>query len=144
MKKLYILVLIFIISLSTISCKKTYKLTENKEILSFGQKGKYGYIYNEEVYYEVPKNIVVGLVDNSLKGKFSVAVINYDIDGNITSVYNKKTYILKKDKTLTIKLYETVSEGINSVDEYVEYVSSKEVLYLYEGMDIYIDSSYFE
>jgi hypothetical protein len=59
-------------------------------------------------------------------------------------VYNKKTYILKKDKTLTIKLYETVSEGINSVDEYVEYVSSKEVLYLYEGMDIYIDSSYFE
>ena len=144
MKKIFILVFIFIISLSTISCKKTYKLTENKEILTYGQKGKYGYIYNEDIYYEVSKNIVVGLVNTSSKGKFSVAVINYDIDGNITSVYNKKTYVLKKDKTLTIKLYETVSEGINSVNEYVEYVSSKEVLYLYEGMDIYIDSSYFE
>ena len=120
MKKLFILVFIFIISLSTISCKKTYKLTENKEILTYGQKGKYGYIYNDEVYYEVSKNIVVGLVNTSSKGKFSVAVINYDIDGNITSVYNKKTYILKKDKTLTIKLYETVSEGINRVDEYVK------------------------
>ena len=144
MKKVSILVFIFIISLTTISCKKTYKLTENKEILTYGQKGKYGYIYNEEVYYDVSNNIVVGLVDTSSKGKFSVAVINYDIDGNVTSVYNKKTYIIKKDKTLTIKLYETISEGMNSADEYVKYVSSKEVLYLYEGMDIYIDSSYFE
>ena len=69
MKKLFILIFIFIISLSIISCKKTYELTENKEILTYGQKGKYGYIYNEEVYYEVPKNIVVGLVDTSLKGR---------------------------------------------------------------------------
>lgn len=144
MKRLVLLIVVCFISLSVCSCKKSYKLTENKELLVYNEKGKYGYIYDNKVYYEVPSNIVVGLEDISKNGKFSVAVINYDIDGNVTSVYTKKTYILKKDKTLTIKLYETISEGKNNFDEYVRYTSSKEVLYLYEGMNIYIDSSYFE
>ena len=101
MKKITILLTIFIFLFSLSSCKNKYEITDNAYLLEYGKLGKYGFSFDDEYYYLPPSNVVIGLADTSKKGKFSVGYAYYDIDGNVTSIVPRKTYILKKDQTIS-------------------------------------------
>lgn len=143
MKKLYILTTIFILLFSLSSCKNKYELTENAYLLEYGKLGKYGFIFDDEYYYLPPSNVVIGMADANKKGKFSIGYAYYDIDGNVTSIVPRKTYILKKDQTITRNFDYGETEGYDENNEYYRYVAWREIIILYEGNDIYIDNSMF-
>ena len=147
MKKVYILLTILFLSLSLTSCKNKYEISDNAYLLEYNELGTYGFSYvnrdgDKEYYYKVPLNIVVGAYDNSIKSKYTICYVYYDVNGSITNVVKRKTNILKKGQTHTLHLnYGEKEEYIDG--KYYRYVEWREVLYIYEGLNIYVDSSYF-
>ncbi len=148
MKKIYIYLMLIIAVISLTSCKKQYELTENAYLLEYNIKGNYGFSYvnsdgDKEYYYKTPLNIVVAAYDNSLRSKYTICYVYYNKDGDITNVVKRRTNILKKGKTHVLHLtYGEKEEFVDGV--YHRYVEWREVLYIYEGYNIYIDASYFE
>ncbi len=148
MKKIYILMVSILIVLSLTSCKNKYEISENADLLVYGEKGEYGFSYvnsngDQEFYYKVPLNIVVGAYDDSIRSKYTICYVYYNKEGYITNVVKRKTNILKKGQTHTLHL--SYGEKEEYVDgEYYRYVEWREVLYIYDGYNIYVDSSYFE
>lgn len=143
MKKIGFIVLIGVLLISITSCKHQYELTENAILIEYGKANANSFIYDGEYYYLPNNKVVVGLEDQTSKGKFSVCIAYYDRNGNVTNVVPKKTYILKKENTASIVLANGEKEGFDN-GEYYRYIEWKEVLMLYEGYNIYVDSSYFE
>lgn len=147
MKKIYILIVVLILSLSLSSCKNKYEITNNAELLEYNKLGKYGFTFvssdgDKEYFYKVPLNVVVGAYDNTIKSKYTICYVYYNKDGVITNVIKRRTNILKKGQTHTLHLsYGEKEEYIDG--EYYRYVEWREVLYIYEGHNIYVDSSYF-
>lgn len=147
MKRIYMLIILLVLSLTLTSCKNKYELSDNADLLVYGEKGKYGFSFvnsdgDNEYYYKVPLNVVVGAYDNSIKSKYTICYVYYDVNGNITNVIKRKTNILKKGQTHTLHLnYGEKEEYIDG--KYYRYVEWREVLYIYEGLNIYVDSSYF-
>lgn len=147
MKKVYILLIILFLSLSLTSCKNKYEISDNAYLLEYNELGTYGFSYvnsdgDKEYYYKVPLNVVVEAYDNSIKSKYTICYVYYDVNGNITNVVKRKTNILKKGQTHTLHLnYGEKEEYIDG--KYYRYVEWREVLYIYEGLNIYVDSSYF-
>lgn len=148
MKKIYIYLILFIAVFSLSSCKNKYEISEFADLLEYGKRGEYGFSYvnedgDKEYYYKVPLNIVVGAVDITKKSKYTICYVYYNRDGDVIGVVPRKTQILKKGKTNVLHLnYGEKEEYVNG--EYFRYVEWREVLYIYEGYNIYIDSSYFE
>ena len=148
MKKIYILIVVIVLSLSLSSCKNKYKITENAYLLEYNVKGTYGFSYvnsngDKEFYYKTPLNIVVGACDDSVRSKYTICYVYYNKEGNITNVIKRRTNILKKGQTHTLHLsYGEKEEYVDGV--YYRYIEWQEVLYVYEGHNIYIDCSYFE
>ena len=148
MKRINILLMIVFLAFSLTSCKNKYVISDNADLLVYGEKGKYGFSYvnsdgEKEYYYKVPLNIVVGAYDDSRKSKYTICYVYYDVNGNITNVVKRKTNILKKGQTHTLHLnYGEKEEYIDG--KYFRYVEWREVLYIYEGHNIYVDSSCFE
>lgn len=148
MKKIYILMVSVLIVLSLTSCKNKYEISENADLLVYGEKGGYGFSYvnsngDQEVYYKVPLNIVVGAYDDSARSKYTICYVYYNRDGSIKNVVQRKTQILRKGKTNVLHLTYGETEGYDETGEYYRYIEWREVLYIYEGYNIYIDSSYF-
>lgn len=147
MKKIYLVLVLCVVMFSLTSCKNKYEISENADLLEYNKLGEYGFSYvnsngDKEYYYKVPLNIVVGAYDNSIKSKYTICYVYYDVNGNITNVVKRKTNILKKGKTHTLHLnYGEKEEYIDG--KYYRYVEWREVLYIYEGLNIYVDSSYF-
>lgn len=147
MKKIYVILMMLFLVFSLTSCKNKYEISNNAELLVYGEKGKYGFSYvnsdgETEYYYRVPLNVVIGAYDNSIKSKYTICYVYYDVNGNITNVIKRKTNILKKGQTHTLHLnYGEKEEYIDG--KYYRYVEWREVLYIYEGLNIYVDSSYF-
>ena len=147
MKKIYVILMMLFLVFSLTSCKNKYEISNNAELLVYGEKGKYGFSYvnsdgETEYYYRVPLNVVIGAYDNSIKSKYTICYVYYDANGNITNVIKRKTNILKKGQTHTLHLnYGEKEEYIDG--KYYRYVEWREVLYIYEGLNIYVDSSYF-
>ena len=148
MRKIYIFIVLFVVLFSLSSCKNKYEISENADLLEYNKLGEYGFSYvnsngDKECYYKVPLNIVVGAYDNSIRSKYTICYVYYNKDGAITDVVKRKTNILKKNQTHTLHLsYGEKEEYIDG--EYYGYIHWREVLYIYEGHNIYIDSSYFE
>jgi hypothetical protein len=148
MKRIYILTITLLLIFLLGSCKNKYAISENAYLLEYNKSGTYGFSYvnsdgDKEYYYKVPLNIVVGAYDNSVKSKYTICYVYYNKDGYITNVVKRKTNILKKGQTHTLHLnYGEKEEYIDG--EYYRYVEWREVLYIYEGHNLYIDSSYFE
>ena len=148
MKRIYILLIIFCLCLTLTSCKNKYEISENAYLLEYNKFCTYGFSYvnndgDKEFYYKVPLNVVVGAYDNSVKSKYTICYVYYNNDGNVTNVVKRKTNILKKGQTHTLHL--SYGEKEEYVDgKYYRYVEWREVLYIYEGYNIYVDSSYFE
>lgn len=148
MRKKYILIITIVLCLSLCGCKNKYEITENTQLLSYGSLGDYGFSFvnsdgDKEYYYKVPLNVVVGAYDNTIKSKYTICYVYYNKNGVITNVVKRKTNILKKGQTHTLHLaYGEKEEYIDG--EYYRYVEWQEVLYIYEGYNIYVDSSYFE
>ena len=148
MKKIYILIVILILSLSLSSCKNKYEITNNAELLEYNKLGKYGFTFvnsdgDKEYFYKIPANVVVGAYDNTIKSKYTICYVYYDVNGNITNVVKRKTNILKKGQTHTLHLANGEKEEY--IDgTYYRYIEWEEVLFVYENHNIYIDSSYFE
>ena len=147
MKKIYILlIVVFCFFLS--GCKNKYEISDNAYLLEYNKLGTYGFAFvnndgDKEYYYKVPLNVVVAAYDNNLKSKYTICYVYYNKEGNITDVVKRKTNILKKGQTHTLHLsYGEKEEYIDG--EYYRYVHWREVLYVYEGHNIYVDSSYFE
>lgn len=147
MKKIYLVLVLCVVMFSLTSCKNKYEISENADLLEYNKLGEYGFSYvnsngDKEYYYKVPLNIVVGAYDNSIKSKYTICYVYYDVNGNITNVIKRKTNILKKGQTHTLHLsYGEKEEYIDG--KYYRYVEWREVLYIYEGLNIYVDSSYF-
>ncbi|MBQ4570682.1 MAG: hypothetical protein IJB21_03205 [Bacilli bacterium] len=149
MKRIYILLMIVFLAFSLTSCKNKYVISDNADLLVYGEKGKYGFSYvnsdgEKEYYYKVPLNIVVGAYDDSIRSKYTICYVYYNKDGSIKNVIQRKTQILKKGKTNVLHLNYGEKEGYDEDGEYYRYVEWREVIYIYEGYNIYIDSSYFE
>lgn len=147
MKKIYLLLVLFAVMFSLTSCKNKYELSDNAYLLEYNKLGAYGFSFinsdgDNEYYYKVPLNVVVGAYDDSIKSKYTICYVYYDVNGNITNVIKRKTNILKKGQTHTLHLnYGEKEEYIDG--KYYRYVEWREVLYIYEGLNIYVDSSYF-
>lgn len=147
MKRINILLMIVFLAFSLTSCKNKYELSDNAYLLEYNKLGTYGFSFvnsdgDNEYYYKVPLNVVVGSYDNSIKSKYTICYVYYDVNGNITNVIKRKTNILKKGQTHTLHLnYGEKEEYIDG--KYYRYVEWREVLYIYEGLNIYVDSSYF-
>lgn len=149
MKRIYILITIIILIFSLTSCKNKYEISENADLLEYGKRGEYGFSYvnedgDKEYYYEVPLNVVVGAYDNTKKSKYTICYVYYDREGSVIGVVPRRTQILKKGKTNVLHLNYGEKEGYDEDGEYYRYVEWREVLFIYEEYNIYIDSSYFE
>ena len=149
MKRIYILFIVTILVFSLSSCKNKYELSENAGLLEYGVRGEYGFSYvnedgDKEYYYKVPLNIVVGAYDNTKKSKYTICYAYYNREGSVIGIVPRKTHVLKKGKTNVLHLNYGEKEGYDENGVYYRYVEWREVLYIYEGHNIYVDSSYFE
>ena len=149
MKKIYVILMMLFLVFSLTSCKNKYEISNNAELLVYGEKGKYGFSYvnsdgETEYYYRVPLNVVIGAYNDSNKSKYTICYVYYNRDGSIKNVIQRKTQILKKGKTNVLHLNYGEKEGYDEEGEYYRYIEWREVLYIYEDYNIYIDSSYFE
>ncbi len=144
MKKIILLVVLSLFIIGISSCNKKYELTDNAILFEYGKANNNSFVYDGAYYYLPSNKIVVGLEDTSKNGKFSVCIAYYNELGNVTSVVPKKTYVLKKDKTASIVLASGDKEGYNKDGEYYRYTEWREVIMLYEGYNIYVDSSLFD
>lgn len=148
MKKIYMLAIILLLSLSLSSCKNKYEITKNAYLLEYNVKGAYGFSFvdsngNKELYYKIPLNVVIGAYNDTIRSKYTICYVYYNKDGDIINVIKRRTNILKKGQTHTLHLsYGEKEEYVDGV--YYRYVEWQEVLFIYEGHNIYIDSSYFE
>lgn len=121
--KLIGIILIVNIFLSLFSCSKSYELSENANELSYGLMGDYGYRYQDNIYYLLPKNTyVVGLKEGIKRGKIYICDLNLGINGEVVF---KRGYLFKEKKTYLITIGENevicLSEGVSILYEYQEY-----------------------
>ncbi len=143
MKKIVFTILICFFIINIASCNKKYELTDNAVLLEYGKQHSSSFVYDGEYYYLPSNKVVVGLENSNQKGKFSICIAYYDKTGNVTNVTPQKTYVLKKNQTASIALASGETEGYEN-GEYYRYTEWKEVIMLYEGYNLYVDSSYFE
>ena len=149
MKRIYIYLMLIIAVVSLTSCKKSYELTENAVLLEYGVKGEYGFQYvnpdgDKVYYYKTPYNIVIGCEDSSIKSKYTICHVYYDEYGDIDRIEHRKTHILKAGETIELHLSSGENEGYDYTGKYYKYLAWREVIYIYEGYNMYVDSSYFE
>lgn len=149
MKRIYILLIIIFLCLTLNGCKKNYELTDEAVLLEYGVRGEYGFQYvntegDKVYYYAVPYNVVIGAADSNKKSKYTICHVYYDEFGDIDRIEHRRTQILNAGETAELHLSFGENEGYDSYGKYYCYLAWREVIYVYEGYNMYVDSSYFE
>lgn len=139
MKRIYILlIMILTISLASCGCAKI-KMSDNPEILKYGETNKYSFVYDGEIFYHVPTSIVVDVASDIKKGKFTVCNVHLNKDGYIQGIEKTRTYIIKRNDPILITLYEGKDTYVDKDGKTVTYIAWYQAIMLYEGTDIYMD-----
>ena len=68
----------------------------------------------------------------------------YDEYGDIDRIEHRKTHILNAGETAELHLSSGENEGYDYTGKYYKYLAWREVIYIYEGYNMFVDSSYFE
>ena len=138
MKKIYILLTFCILLLSITGCAKI-RMSENPEVIKYGETNKYSFVYDDNIFYHVPTSIVVDIASDIKKGKLTICTVHLNKYGYIQSIEKTRTYIIKKNDPILMTLYEGKDTYADQDGKLVEYVAWYQAILLYEGTDIYMD-----
>lgn len=137
MKRIYTLILLLILAISCSSCGKKYQMSENAEEINYNEKGKYGFSYEGNIYYELPQNsYLISLKKGIKKGKITIYQKEYDKLDCLSNLTPIRTYLLEEGKTYLIYL-----NYVTKYDDNLKktYSLPGEVIFLGENVDILIE-----
>ena len=147
MKKIYILLIICLaFSLASCGCGKI-KMSDNPEVIRYGEINKYAIEYDGQIFYHVPTTIAIDIANDAKKGKFSVWDVQVNKSGVIQAIDLSRTYVIKRNDPILLTLYDSKdiyrdefgNPIMDANGKPLEYVSMYQVIMLYEGTDLCFD-----